>query len=140
MGSAVSHRLHFEEKDGLLSARLPADARLEIADAANCLPWSKNGERGLLYCSMKTCRQAEQEIRSAIKESPLFAQIICKVVHRPVIDESGVLHIPRAAARFAQLGRDAVLSRIAEGYLLLKAEEPNSGQRPNEGKVIQADF
>lgn len=135
----INYHLHFEEKDGALAAPLPLEDWEPLVNAPYCLPWIKNGKRGLLYCSVTARAAAEEELRTAIKEAPLLAQVVGRLAHWIDFDDFRLFRIPRPAAAFAGIRGDAVLTQISEGLLLLQSDEPDTPD-PRKGTLIRAEF
>lgn len=139
MEGTVKYTLHFEEKDGVLAAPLPLEAWEALLQAPCCLPWSANGKRGLLYCSAFQFEEAEQKLHATLKDAPLIAHLVTKVMYLNEIDESGLFRIPRGAARFAQIHGHAVLTKLSADFLLLQADDPEPPD-PKKGTLIRAEF
>ena len=136
METGIKCPLHFEEKNGVLSAELSAETRKLLQETAGCMPWSFKGKRGLLYCSMEIFEKANRELEDGLKKSPLMAQIVRQVSHLYEIDAEGWFCLPSQAAQFAHIHGDAVLCKVSDGLLLLLAVEKTE-EKPKEGEGIQ---
>lgn len=121
MGGWTNYPLRFEVEDGVLAAKLPEEVLPLMRQITGCLPWVK-GRWGLLYCKEELYQRGLRKIEDKLKEKALIAYAVCEISHVPEIDGSGRLFIPPAAARFAQIKQNAVLSRLTENCLLLFAE------------------
>lgn len=120
----VKYPLRFEKKDGMLSAVLSYEAMELMLQMEGCLPWGGNGKWGLLYFARGAREEAERMLQTMVKESPLLAQVVQTVAHRPEFEMSSFrLFLPPRAARFAQIKQNAVLRRATRNCMLLLAEE-----------------
>lgn len=121
MGGWTNYPLRFEAENGVLAAKLPEEVLPLMKQITGCLPWA-NGRWGLLYCKEELYEKGLRKLEDKLKEKALIAYAACEIPHVPEIDEAGRLCIPRAAARFARISQNAVLSRLTENCFLLFAE------------------
>ncbi len=132
--SKKSFELHFEKKNGALSTVLSPETYSALLEAPCCIPYSKNGKRGLLYCGAHKYEEAERVLRESVKDCPLLAQAFTQVMHLAEFDyTTGEFHIPRSAAQFAQIEGEAILTSVSRCWAYLRAKETG---RPREGRVI----